>query len=127
MESDAKFHLAWLFLKRGDVNEATRLGRELVQIAETHGLDAAGRCAVLVASAMTIGAHDTSDVAARWLRILLGDSDLDFELRLYAEELLTSLGEPTTPFVEQAPRDLLSEVSSYLREQSWIESGAPKG
>lgn len=81
-----------------------------------HGVGAARRGAVLMASAIAIGGSGGSVGAAQWLRILLGDPDLDFELRLYAEELLTSLGEPTMPLVEQPPRDLLPEVSSFLRQ-----------
>jgi hypothetical protein len=115
VESDAKFHLAWLSLKQGRPDEAARWGRELVAIAHSHGLGSAERGAVLVAASMAIGARETRGAAARWLRIVLGDPDLDFEPRLYCAELLSTLSEPTTPLADQAPRDLLSEIGAVLR------------
>jgi hypothetical protein len=68
-----------------------------------------------IAAAIAIGTRETRDAAARWLRIVLGDPDLDFELRLYCEELLGILGEPTTPLADRAPRDLLSEIGAVLQ------------
>jgi predicted ATPase/DNA-binding SARP family transcriptional activator len=114
VEADAKFHLAWLCLQRGDPATAARLGLELVELARSLGLGAVQRSAVLIAAALAIGEPSTSQQAIRWLRITLGDPDFEFEPRLYAMEMLEAHGASVERLVEEPAADLLAEIGAFL-------------
>ena len=112
--TEARLHLAWLLLKRNLRDGAAQQGRELVELAHKHGLAAARRNAILVGAALAVTAPGGSDSGTRWLRLLLGDADLDFEQRSHVEELLGSAGAITVPLTQASPDDLLAEVSAFL-------------
>lgn len=112
--TEARLHLAWLLLKRKLRDGAAQQGRELVELAHKHGLAAARRNAILVGAALAVSAPGGSDSGTRWLRLLLGDADLDFEQRRHVEELLGSAGAIAVPLTQTSPDDLLAEVSAFL-------------
>ena len=114
VDTEARFHLAWLLLKRNLRDGAVQQGRKLVELAREHGLDAARRNAILVGAALAVTEPGASDSGMRWLRLLLGDADLDFEQRSRVEELLGSAGAITAPLTQTSPDDLLAEVSAFL-------------
>ena len=114
VDTEARFHLAWLLLKRNLRDGAVQQGRKLVELAREHGLDAARRNAILVGAALAVTEPGASDSGTRWLRLLLGDADLDFEQRSHVEELLGSAGAITAPLTQTSPDDLLAEVSAFL-------------
>ena len=114
VDTEARFHLAWLLLKRNLRDGAVQQGRKLVELAREHGLDAARRNAILVGAALAVTEPGASDSGTRWLRLLLGDADLDFEQRSRVEELLGSAGAITAPLTQTSPDDLLAEVSAFL-------------
>ncbi|MGZ5155861.1 MAG: AfsR/SARP family transcriptional regulator [Caldimonas sp.] len=114
VEADARFHLAWLSVQQGETDEATRLARQLVETARKHDLGAIRRSAVLVAAALAFRQPARSERAIRWLRIMLGDPDLEFEPRTYAIEMLQAKGAATTPLAPEPSDDLQAEISAFL-------------
>lgn len=111
VDVEAKFHLAWLHLKQGRPVDAARFGRELVELARGHALEIALRSATVVAAALASRAGGPSIRAARWLRRVLADPDIEFELRFCATEILVG---DAAPQPGDGDGDLLAEVDAFL-------------
>jgi predicted ATPase/DNA-binding SARP family transcriptional activator len=112
IESEARFHLGWLHFKEGRPEQARRQALELVAIARAHGIGNAVRSAAVLTAALAVAEPDSAAKAATWLRLALGHPDLEFELRVYATELLETAPVEARPLAEAA--DLLAEISAYL-------------
>lgn len=111
--SEARFHLGLLQLDVGRADLATALALQLVETAETQGLDPVERIAALLTAAIALRADPGSPDASAWLRGLLDEPDLDFELRRKAEALL-ALAPPALASGGAAESPRLAELRAFL-------------
>ncbi len=111
--SEARFHLGLLQLDLGRVDHATALALQLVETAEAQGLEPVGRIAALLTGAIALRGDPASPRASAWLRSLLDEPDLDFELRRKTEMLLAQV--PPQPASGGAAEGRqLAELRSFL-------------
>lgn len=114
LQAEAQFHLGWLDLAEGKVEAATAVATALVELAGSTRLEAVERCAQLLTAALALRRPDWQAPARRWLRGLLGDAELDFDLRRRSEALL--MGAPTSEAAAgfAVEGDRLSELRAFL-------------
>ena len=116
--AEAGFHLALLELGQGRIGDATRIANQLLEAALSQHLDPIRRWVTLLTAAIALRVDAHCAAAVRWLRALLADADLDFDLRRQAQALLATTHDAAQPMSADPGAELLPELGEFLRQLS---------
>jgi len=115
LSCEAKFHLAFVAMSEGGVSEAREIAGSLVAVARESALAPIARWAVLLCAALALDSGGDEAQGQRWLRALLADSDLEFDMKRQAEQLLALHPAVNLFGIDMATLPALDELSAFLR------------